>query len=193
MAGLVDDASLECVGKGGSKDDNHFDMVVGQLEEIVMEPAFQQIERDFGREHCHEFEDTEVNKFIYTDLHKAYTASVETYLLEALTERIPGFDMPTFMDMLAKRPDEISEDIADLLSDMDDFLSFKGMMLSYKAQAQAEQQRDGGAAAAAAAAVGAAVGADSSVGCGVGDLGLTGLSITALSSAAASTVATGSS
>jgi len=39
---------------------------------MLAEPEFQRIETEFGRAHCHHFDDTEENKFIYTDLHKEY-------------------------------------------------------------------------------------------------------------------------
>lgn len=59
------------------------------------------METEFGERNCHHFDDTEENKFIYTDLHKEYTAAVESYLVDALTRRVPGFKMSDFLKMLA--------------------------------------------------------------------------------------------
>uniref|UniRef100_A0A8D2N4Q5 ADP-ribosylation factor-like protein 2-binding protein n=1 Tax=Zonotrichia albicollis TaxID=44394 RepID=A0A8D2N4Q5_ZONAL len=73
-----------------------FDAVVGYLEDIIMDDDFQLIQRNFLEKHYQEFDDSEENKLIYTDIFNEYISLVEKYIEEKLLDRIRGFDMVAF-------------------------------------------------------------------------------------------------
>merc|ERR1719494_1753911 len=81
-----------------------------------------------------EFEDTEENKFIYTDIFKEYVELLENHIEQSLLRRMPDFNMESFMRSLKSRENEIGGDIFEMLYSFTDFLSFKQMFLDYKAE-----------------------------------------------------------
>ncbi|KFP71330.1 ADP-ribosylation factor-like 2-binding protein, partial [Acanthisitta chloris] len=117
-----------------STSDKEFDAVVGCLEDIIMDDDFQLIQRTFMEKHYQEFDDSEENKLIYTDIFNEYITLVEKYIEEKLLDRIPGFDMVAFTVSLEQHKDEMPKDIFDLLLTFTDFLAFKGMFLEYRAE-----------------------------------------------------------
>ena len=120
-------------GGPSNAEDAAFDQQVEALQEAVLDDAFQEVLNAFCREHCHHFEDTEENKFIYTDLFNQYSALIEGHLEKQMTSAIPGFSMNDFLEELAKRgEDEIDCAVLDLLISLTDFLSFKQQMLLVK-------------------------------------------------------------
>ncbi|XP_053843358.1 ADP-ribosylation factor-like protein 2-binding protein isoform X3 [Vidua macroura] len=54
---------------------DEFDAVVGYLEDIIMDDDFQLIQRNFLEKHYQEFDDSEENKLIYTDIFNEYIPS----------------------------------------------------------------------------------------------------------------------
>ncbi|CAN0270256.1 unnamed protein product, partial [Laminaria digitata] len=124
--------------------DRRFDSIVGELEEAVMDPAFTTVQQAFVDEWCGEFDDTEENKLIYTDLFQQHTQLAEQHLEARLHQRIKGFHMEAFMKMVAEREDEIVGDVVDILVALTDFQEFKDMMVAHR------KGRDKGLALAAA-------------------------------------------
>lgn len=124
-------------------------MVVGTLQEIIIDGEFEKFQKRFCNEHCMHFEATEENKLIYTDIFKKYHDTIEVYINQKLTEAIPGFDMKAFLEQVAERKDEIDEQIMDLLLSFVDFESFKEMMLFSRAHlvATTPKMKSGKAAA----------------------------------------------
>ena len=51
----VDDSGLNA-------EDDRFDQIVGVLQEILLDPKFEQMTKDFAIKYCMEFEATEENK-----------------------------------------------------------------------------------------------------------------------------------
>jgi ADP-ribosylation factor 2-binding protein len=99
-----EDEDVSFVSMGGeNEEDDEFDMIVGALEEIMMDDEFQELQRTFATEHCSHFEDTDENKLIYTEIFAKYTELVEGYLERRLRQNIATFSMPDFMDMLMTR------------------------------------------------------------------------------------------
>lgn len=120
-------------GDPSSPEDANFDRQVEALQEAVLDDSFQELLNGFCREHCHHFEDTEENKFIYTDLFNQYSALIEGHLEEQMTAAIPGFTMSGFLEELSTRgEDEIDCAVLELLISLTDFLSFKQQMLLVK-------------------------------------------------------------
>ena len=52
--------------------DDRFDTIVGFLQDILLDPKFEQMCKDFSHKYCMEFEATEENKLCYTSIFKEY-------------------------------------------------------------------------------------------------------------------------
>ncbi|XP_070536259.1 ADP-ribosylation factor-like protein 2-binding protein [Ptychodera flava] len=113
--------------------DTKFDITIGHIEDIIMDDEFQELQADFMDKHYEHFEDTEENKFIYTDIFKEYTDLIEKYLEDQLMARMPGFSMAEFTNQLERRKNELNGEIFEMLLTFSDFLAFKEMFLDYKA------------------------------------------------------------
>jgi len=131
-----DDEDVSFVSMGGeNEEDDEFDMIVGALEDIMMDDEFQELQRTFATEHCSHFEDTDENKLIYTEIFAKYTELVEGYLERRLRQNIATFSMPDFMEMLMTREEEMkASDVFDMLVSCADFETFKELMLSHKSE-----------------------------------------------------------
>ncbi|XP_052816391.1 ADP-ribosylation factor-like protein 2-binding protein isoform X2 [Mya arenaria] len=114
--------------------DTKFDLVIGNIEDIIMEEEFQTMQHDFLEKYYNEFDDSEENKFIYTDIHKEYVSLVEHYLEEELGKRLPDFCMSEFSRQIMERKDELDGEIFEMLHTFTDFMSFKEMFLDFKAE-----------------------------------------------------------
>ncbi|KAL8590165.1 hypothetical protein ACOMHN_010360 [Nucella lapillus] len=123
----------EDLASGCSTDDAGFDHVIGHIEDIIVEDEFQQLQNDFLEKHYLQFEDSEENKFTYTDIHKAYVELVETFLAEEISKRIPDFSMQEFTELLTLRKDELDGEVFDLLLTFSDFVAFKELVLDFRA------------------------------------------------------------
>ena len=62
---------------GGNAADDKFDVTVGALQEILMDENFEKMQRAFTNKHCLQFEATEENKLVYTDIFKQYQEMLE--------------------------------------------------------------------------------------------------------------------
>ncbi|XP_053402171.1 ADP-ribosylation factor-like protein 2-binding protein isoform X2 [Mercenaria mercenaria] len=114
--------------------DTKFDLVIGHIEDIIMEDEFQTMQHDFLEKYYNEFDDSEENKFIYTDIHREYVSLVEHYLEEELNKRLPGFCMSEFSKQVMERKDELDGEIFEMLLTFSDFMSFKEMFLDFRAE-----------------------------------------------------------
>ena len=47
------------VKSGDNEEDDKFDMIVGALEDIMMDDEFQELQSNFAAEHCNHFEATD--------------------------------------------------------------------------------------------------------------------------------------
>eukprot|EP00359_Climacostomum_virens_P004468 CAMPEP_0204919030 /NCGR_PEP_ID=MMETSP1397-20131031/16591_1 /ASSEMBLY_ACC=CAM_ASM_000891 /TAXON_ID=49980 /ORGANISM="Climacostomum Climacostomum virens, Strain Stock W-24" /LENGTH=180 /DNA_ID=CAMNT_0052092571 /DNA_START=14 /DNA_END=556 /DNA_ORIENTATION=+ len=113
---------------GVNPEDDLFDMIVGRLQETVLDPEFEQLQESFFAEYSHHFTEDEENKLIYMRIFRTYVDTIERYIAEHLSE----YDMADFARMLAQRHNEIDEVLLDMLLSFSDFHIFKELMLSYK-------------------------------------------------------------
>ncbi|ELU02656.1 hypothetical protein CAPTEDRAFT_174401 [Capitella teleta] len=111
-----------------------FDETIGQIEEIIMDDEFQDLQNNFMEKYWQEFDDTEENKFIYTDIHKEYTDLIERYVEQQLRLRMPDFSMADFQKQLISRKSELEGEVFEMLITFSDFLAFKEMFLDYRAE-----------------------------------------------------------
>ena len=197
-AGATSSAAAAAAGEvlaantGGSAEDDRFDRIVGALQEVIMDPAFQDRQNTFCRAHCHKFDATDENKLCYTPLFAEYTELIETYVARRLAAAVPGFSMDAFVAMLATRQDEICGDAFDVLLSCGDFAEFKDLMLAHKAQAQGTVgfaaagggAGGGGGGGASGMMMGGGGGGGGGGGFGVGGVGM-GLSVQAVTNNAA--------
>ncbi|KAG1667232.1 hypothetical protein FOA52_009797 [Chlamydomonas sp. UWO 241] len=142
---MDEDEEIDIVDKGEGQDaeTNKFDRIVGCLEDILMDPDFEEAREEFCRSNCAQFEDNDENKLVYTDIFARYQELVESCIETRLTSEVPGFDMAEFMGMLESRKDELVMDVFELLLSMGDFASFKELMLSYQKEAEREAEGTG--------------------------------------------------
>ncbi|GAX81131.1 hypothetical protein CEUSTIGMA_g8565.t1 [Chlamydomonas eustigma] len=131
---MGEDEDIDIVDDGSARDEetNRFDQIVGALEDVLMDPEFEDARETFCRSHCGVFEDNDENKLIYTDVFSRYTELVEGSIEKRLKEAVQDFDMQKFLIMLDARKDELMSEVFDLLLSLGDFESFKEVMLSYK-------------------------------------------------------------
>ncbi|KAJ3189777.1 ADP-ribosylation factor-like protein 2-binding protein [Gaertneriomyces sp. JEL0708] len=118
------------VASATNEEDIQFDEAVGELEEMLMDPAFIQLDQAFLSKYCHHFTDDDENKLIYTDIFHQYVSMLESYIEKRLQTRLKWFSMPKFMSMMS--PERLQGDVFDVLTTLGDFSAFKDMMLSYK-------------------------------------------------------------
>ncbi|KAM9375641.1 ADP-ribosylation factor-like protein 2-binding protein isoform 2-T2 [Pholidichthys leucotaenia] len=133
MAGMIDMDEEQFVVSSSSATDMEFDAVIGCIEDIIMEENFQQLQQSFMEKHYLEFDDSEENKLSYTPIFTEYVDVLEKHLEHQLVERIQGFNMNAFIELLMQHKDEVSGDIYDMLLTFTDFMAFKEMFLEYKA------------------------------------------------------------
>ncbi|BFZ12620.1 hypothetical protein BsWGS_15659 [Bradybaena similaris] len=135
----MDFSSCDCIDEedletGLSTQDAGFDSIIGHIEDIIMEESFQTIQTSFLEKYYKEFDNTEENKFCYTDIHKEYISTIESYLEEELKKRIQDFSMQEFFSNLQARRNELEGEIFEILLTFSDFLAFKEMLLDYRAE-----------------------------------------------------------
>ena len=80
--------------------DDRFDTIVGFLQDILLDPKFEQMCKDFSHKYCMEFEATEENKLCYTSIFKEYQETIEKYLMDTLKSDCPDFDEEYFSNEL---------------------------------------------------------------------------------------------
>ncbi|XP_038554266.1 ADP-ribosylation factor-like protein 2-binding protein [Micropterus salmoides] len=114
--------------------DAAFDAVIGCIEDIIMEEEFQQLQKSFLDKHYLEFDDSDENKLSYTPIFNAYVDLLEKHLEQQLMEKIPGFTMNAFTELLVQHKEEVPDDIFDMLLTFTDFMAFKEMFLAYRAE-----------------------------------------------------------
>ncbi|XP_065139351.1 ADP-ribosylation factor-like protein 2-binding protein isoform X2 [Paramisgurnus dabryanus] len=134
---IVEMQNLEEEDFGVSKSsdaDAEFDMIIGNIEDIIMEDEFQHLQQSFMEKYYIEFDDSEENKLSYTPIFNEYIEILEKHLEQQLIERIPGFNMDAFTISLKQHKDEVSGDILDMLLTFTDFVAFKEMFIDYRAE-----------------------------------------------------------
>eukprot|EP00735_Rhodelphis_limneticus_P013131 TRINITY_DN6655_c0_g1::TRINITY_DN6655_c0_g1_i1::g.20285::m.20285 TRINITY_DN6655_c0_g1::TRINITY_DN6655_c0_g1_i1::g.20285 ORF type:complete len:209 (-),score=43.90,sp/Q5ZKW5/AR2BP_CHICK/44.96/5e-32,ARL2_Bind_BART/PF11527.3/5.4e-27 TRINITY_DN6655_c0_g1_i1:540-1166(-) len=128
-----DDDEFFLSNDGGDAEEDEFDVIIGKLEDILMDDAFVRTQNQFLAKHCGVFEDNEENKLEYTSLFEEYNQLVEQYLERRLTEEIPNFSMDKLARLLETRTkEELEGDVFDLLLTISDFISFRELMIDYK-------------------------------------------------------------
>lgn len=130
---LDGEEEFEFVNTGGqNKEDDEFDEIVGALQDLVMDPEFEEQQREFLEKNCDVFEDMDENKLEYTKIFQEYQDKLENYMEKKLKESKPDLDMAKFILMVEQRIDEIDPQLQDMLLTFTDFQLFKEHMLAHK-------------------------------------------------------------
>nr|CCA20017.1 conserved hypothetical protein [Albugo laibachii Nc14] len=118
----------------GSENDeiNKFDLIIGCLQDLLIDSQFVGLQQDFCLNHCEIFENKCENKLVYSQIFQQYTDLIERFIQCRLSEQIEGFSMNELTMQLERHEDEIPDDIVDVLLSFSDFEEFKSLMLSYK-------------------------------------------------------------
>ncbi|KAJ3035479.1 ADP-ribosylation factor-like protein 2-binding protein [Rhizophlyctis rosea] len=137
----------EIVTESQNPEDEKFDTVVGELEDLIMGgveldvnlglcpeqyPSFTTLQTDFFSATYHHFTPDEENKLVYTDVFHQYVTLVEAFIEKRLRSRLPWFDMQEWVGMLKSRPDTTDGDVFEILTTLGDFNAFKEMILAYR-------------------------------------------------------------
>ncbi|KAJ3376198.1 ADP-ribosylation factor-like protein 2-binding protein [Allomyces arbusculus] len=111
-----------------------FDLVISEMENILLDPAFRALQDQFYEKYYHEFEDRDENKLICMDIFKEYVHLVENFLERRLSSALPWFNMPEFVALCRNsvRPDSTDGDVFDIMASLADFNTFKEFILAYR-------------------------------------------------------------
>lgn len=90
------DISHHCL----DKDEKFFALIIGCIEDILMDENFVKLHNEFMEENWKVFEDNEENKLVYTDIFIKYNETIEKYIETELLKAIPGFKMMEFEYLL---------------------------------------------------------------------------------------------
>ncbi|KAI9201850.1 the ARF-like 2 binding protein BART-domain-containing protein [Polychytrium aggregatum] len=113
--------------------DSKFDEVIGELENLLLDSDFVDLQNRFFDRHYREFTDEEENKLVYMDIFKSYTDVIESFISVYIKKRLSWFSMPEFLEMLrSKQAEEMSGDVFDVLASIGDFTAFKELIMDYK-------------------------------------------------------------
>lgn len=104
--GEDDGVDFEVANHGaGNEDDDYFDQVVGSLQELILDPEFETMQKKFSTSNCLQFEATEENKLCYMTIFQEYTSTIESYINTKLSEMVDNFSMERFVLLLDSRQD----------------------------------------------------------------------------------------
>jgi len=132
-ADLDGDEDFEFTDTGGhNQEDDEFDELVGALQDIVLDPEFEEQQREFLEKNCMIFEDEEENKIEYMGIFKEYQAKLENFIENRLMEIKPDLNMKKFYNLLETRIEEVDPQLLDMLLTFSDFQMFKEHMLAHK-------------------------------------------------------------
>jgi len=71
--------TIENTGSG-NHDDDYFDMIAGHLQDIVFDDKFTEVQQKCFAANCEEFDATEENKMVYTEVFQNYKDTIESYI-----------------------------------------------------------------------------------------------------------------
>ncbi|XP_057329727.1 ADP-ribosylation factor-like protein 2-binding protein [Microplitis mediator] len=110
-----------------------FNEIIGHIEDILIEPKFQETQQHFLEKYWKEFDSEEENKLIYMNIFEEYHKTIENYIETNLKKIIPEFSMESLLKYLSDYSSELEGEVFEILYALTDFLAFKEMVLDYKA------------------------------------------------------------
>ena len=127
--------------KRSSSSDNDFDWIFDYILQFLESETFDHSIMNFIDEKCVHFDSEDENKFIYTDIHREFKDHVETLILSNLGEL--GITSELFYESCEKGRNgrDINRSVFERLVAMDDFLTFKKIMIKRNLELQLEAFR----------------------------------------------------
>ena len=120
--------------KPASKDFK-FDSIIGEMENLLMDRQFIDLQQSFFSENCKYFSNDDENKLVYTDVFNKYVSLIESFIASKLVLKLEWFDMPEFLNMLKdQKMEELEGDVFDVLLSLGDFQCFKDTILAFKSE-----------------------------------------------------------
>ncbi|KAF7992257.1 hypothetical protein HCN44_001582 [Aphidius gifuensis] len=120
--------------------DASFDEIIGHIEDILMEPKFQELQNIFLEKYWSEFDYSEENKLTYIEIFNEYHRAIESYIEKSLTKTLPGFAMESLIKQLSDQGPDLDGEVFEVLSTFTDFLAFKEMILDYRSMKEGKVQ-----------------------------------------------------
>ncbi|KAI9223383.1 the ARF-like 2 binding protein BART-domain-containing protein [Blastocladiella britannica] len=114
-----------------------FDQVIGEIESILVDPEFVEIQDAFFEKHYLEFENKDENKLECMQIFRQYTQLIERQLESRLLAAFEWFEMADFMRLCrnyVRNDEKCSGDVFDVLASLGDFNLFKEIILAYREQ-----------------------------------------------------------
>ncbi len=168
LFGTEEEFTYSCDSAAQTPDDQYFDSVIGQLEDLLLDPEFNSHQRRFLELHCRQFtlpDDYDGDSFgaaartenalQHTEIFQQYTDQMEQFIEAFLSQRIQDFSMAKFLSILDRKrlesgvEDESQEflgfsgDVFDLLLSLTDFQQFKVLIIETLADVtQKENERN---------------------------------------------------
>lgn len=90
---MVDDSEFCISHTCSDESEKLFAKIIGCIEEIVIDTQFLRKQINFLDKYWQEFDVSDENKLIYTDIFNQYIDHIEKYIEKELVKRIPGFRM----------------------------------------------------------------------------------------------------
>lgn len=118
-----------------------FDWIFDYTLQFLESDKFDCAVMDFVDEKCAVFDDEDENKLVYTEIHKEFCEYIDRLLTENLAE--VGITTETFLESCEKARSErdINATVFERLVAMDDFQTFKKIMVKRNTELQLESLR----------------------------------------------------
>jgi ADP-ribosylation factor 2-binding protein len=150
-----------------SPDDQYFDLIIGELEDLLLDEAFNDHQKQFLLSHCKQFQlpanydgdavtaaNTTENQLIHTHIFDLYTSHMEEFITKFLATRVgSAFSMEKFLDLLEQKRTQrgeeedyygLSGDVFDLLLSLTEFQQFKILIMEMLAETYKEEKEENG-------------------------------------------------
>ena len=123
-------------------DRDEYDWIFDYTLQFLESDKFDAAVMDFIDEKCVYFENTEENKFIYTDIHDEFREHIEVLISSNLGEL--GITTELFLDSCAKSRNNrhINQVVFERLTAIDDFATFKKVMAKRNIELQIEAMQN---------------------------------------------------
>lgn len=125
-----------------SKDKDEYDWIFDYALQFLESDKFDAAVMDFIDEKCFYFENTEENKFVYTDIHNEFREHIEALISSNLGEL--GITTELFLDSCSKSRNnrDINQVVFERLTAIDDFQTFKKVMSKRNIELQIEAMQN---------------------------------------------------
>ena len=136
------DATADAKASSGIEDESAHDWVFDLVMTFFRSPEWDDRVMGFVDTHCNIFVNDEENKFEYTDVHDQFREHVERVITTELTT--VGVSLEQFVEACeaARHSRDINKEVVEQILAMDDFLTFKKLMVKRNVELELEALDD---------------------------------------------------